>query len=311
MNGFLVALLPVIAVTTLGHVLSIRRWIPPESWRAIERLSFLILLPALVVRTLANAPFETAPWKLASALILAQFAMAGLGWLARYIPGMQRPAIGSIIQSNVRWNTMIALSIGGLLFGEEGLALVAIAAAVMIPTANILSVYALIAHAETHTDKQPKPLLALVQNPIVIACAIGLALAAGRIELPDLLDDSLKILGDAAVALGLLSAGAGVDLSALRRAGPRTFTWATIRLIGLPVFAIAFCLALGVTGIPLLIAVICASTPTATSSYILAKELGGDAPFAANLLAVETVLAMALMPLLYFLAQMLPAATGA
>ncbi|MEZ5947419.1 MAG: hypothetical protein R3C04_11320 [Hyphomonas sp.] len=65
------------------------------------------------------------------------------------------------------------------------------------------------------------------------------------------------------------------------------------------------------TGIPLLIAVICASTPTATSSYILAKELGGDAPFAANLLAVETVLAMATMPLLYFAVQLLPAAAGA
>ncbi|MEZ5947417.1 MAG: hypothetical protein R3C04_11310 [Hyphomonas sp.] len=88
MSGFIYALLPVIAISTLGHILSIRRWIPAESWRAIERLSFLILLPALVVRTLANAPFETAPWRLASALILAQFALAGVGWLARYLPGM-------------------------------------------------------------------------------------------------------------------------------------------------------------------------------------------------------------------------------
>ncbi|MEZ5954581.1 MAG: AEC family transporter [Hyphomonas sp.] len=311
MSGFIYALLPVIAISTLGHILSIRRWIPAESWRAIERLSFLILLPALVVRTLANAPFETAPWRLASALILAQFALAGVGWLARYLPGLQRPAIGSIIQSNVRWNTMIGLSIGGLLFGQDGLALVAIAAAAMIPTANIISVYGLVAHADHPTGKRPKPILALVQNPIVIACIVGLVLAGGNIELPDLLDDCLKILGDAALALGLLSAGAGVDLSALRRAGPRTFTWATIRLIGLPAFAVVFCLALGVTGIPLLIAVICASTPTATSSYILAKELGGDAPLAANLLAVETVLAMATMPLLYFAVQLLPAAAGA
>jgi len=311
MSGFLVALMPVIAIATLGHVLSIRRWIPAESWRAIERLSFLILLPALVVRTLANAPFETAPWKLATALILAQFAMAGVGWLARYLPGMQRPAIGSIIQSNVRWNTMIGLSIGGLLYGEEGLALVAIAAAVMIPTANVLSVYALVSHADQPHGPVPRPIVALVKNPIVIACVVGLALAGTNIGLPDLLDDCLKILGDAAVALGLLSAGAGVDLSALKRAGPRTFTWATVRLVGLPLFAIGFSLVLGLTGVPLLIAVICAATPTATSSYILAKELGGDAPLAANLLAVETLLAMITMPLLYFAAVLLPAAAGA
>ena len=308
MSGFLYALLPVIAIAALGHILSVRRWIPTESWRAIERLSYVVLFPALIVRTLANAPFETAPWKLAGALILAQFALAGVGLAARLIPGMHRPAIGSIIQSNVRWNTMIGLSIGSLLYGQEGLALVTIAAAAMIPTANVISVYALIAHADSPHGKPPNPILALAKNPIVIACVLGLALAAGHVKLPDLLDDCLRILGDAALALGLLSAGAGVDLSALRRAGPRTFTWSLVRLIGLPVFAAGFGLLLGLSGMPLIIVVICAATPTATSSYILARELGGDAPLAANLIAVETVLAMLTMPLLYLAAMLLPAA---
>jgi predicted permease len=63
---------------------------------------------------------------------------------------------------------------------------------------------------------------------------------------------------------------------------------------------------LGLSGIPLTIAVICAATPTATSSYILARELGGDAPLAANLIAVETVLAMLTMPLLYLAVTQLP-----
>lgn len=308
MSGFLYALLPVIAIVAFGHILAARRWIPTESWRAIERLSYVVLFPALIVRTLANAPFETAPWRLAGALILAQFALAGIGLLARFLPGMPRPAIGSIVQSNVRWNTMIGLSIGSLLFGQEGLALVTIAAAAMIPTANVLSVYALIAHADRPHGPAPKPLLALLRNPIVIACVAGLTLAATNIELPDLLDDCLRILGDAALALGLLSAGAGVDLSALRRAGPRTFTWSLVRLLGLPAFAIGFALLLGLTGTPLIIVLICAATPTATSSYILARELGGDAPLAANLIAVETVIAMITMPLLYLLVMQLPAA---
>jgi predicted permease len=209
---------------------------------------------------------------------------------------MPGPAVGSVIQSNVRWNTMIGLSIGSLLFGEEGLALVTIAAAVMIPTANIISVYALIAHADQPHGPRPNPFRALLRNPIVLACIAGLALAGMNASLPRLLDDSLRILGDAALALGLLSAGAGVDLSALRRAGTRTLIWSLVRLLGLPALAVGFCVLLGVTGVPLVIALICAATPTATSSYILAKELGGDAPLAANLIAVETVLAMITLP---------------
>ncbi|HCJ16071.1 MAG TPA: hypothetical protein DHV57_01490 [Hyphomonas sp.] len=143
--------------------------------------------------------------------------------------------------------------------------------------------------------------MALFKNPIVIACIGGLALAGASVTLPRLLDDSLRILGDAALALGLLSAGAGVDLSALKRAGSRTLTWSLVRLLGLPAFAVGFCLLLGVTGTPLVIALICAATPTATSSYILAKELGGDAALSANLIAVETVLAMVTIPTLYLL----------
>ena len=140
MTGFMYALMPVIAIVSLGHILAIRKWIPVESWRAIERLSYVVLFPALIVRTLANAPFETAPWVLAAALILAQLSLAAMGLIGRFLPNMPNPAIGTVIQSNVRWNTMIALSIGSLLYGDEGLALVTIAAAVMIPTANIVSV---------------------------------------------------------------------------------------------------------------------------------------------------------------------------
>ena len=301
MSGFLYALLPVISIVALGHILASRNWIRAESWRAIERLSYVVLFPALIIRTLANAPFETAPWRLTVALILAQLVLGAIGWLGRVMPNMPRPAVGTVIQSNVRWNTMIALSIGSLLYGDEGLALVTIAAAVMIPTANVISVYALIAHAETPHGPRPKPFVALIQNPIVIACIIGLALAGFSIDLPRLPDDILRILGDAALALGLLAAGAGVDLSALMRAGPRTLAWSLVRLLGLPALAISFCLLLGVTGTPLVIAVICAAVPTATSSYILAKELGGDAPFAANLIAVQTVLAMLTIPALYLL----------
>ena len=301
MSGFLYALLPVISIVVLGHVLAARNWIRAESWRAIERLSYVVLFPALIIRTLANAPFESAPWRLTIALILAQLTLGAIGWFSRFLPGMPRPAIGTVIQSNVRWNTMIALSIGSLLFGDEGLALVTIAAAVMIPTANIISVYALISHADTPHGPRPKPIVALFQNPIVIACIIGLGLAGFDIDLPRLPDDILRILGQAALALGLLAAGAGVDLSALLRAGPRTLTWSLVRLLGLPVLAVGFCLMLGISGTPLIIAVICGSVPTATSSYILAKELGGDAPFAANLIAVQTVLAMVTIPALYLL----------
>ena len=300
MSAFLAALIPVILIVALGRFLGWRRVIPEDGWRGIERLAYVVLFPALIIRALANAPFDEAPWKLAVILMGAQVILGAVGLLARKWPHVTRPAVGSIIQSNVRWNTFVALSIGSALFGDEGLALVSIAAAAMIPAANILSVAALTAHADRETAPRRHPVLELVRNPLIIACAVGGLLAALDIEIHDLLDLTIDLLGQGTIALGLLAAGAGMDIAALGRAGFKTLTWSLVRLLGLPALAIAGALLLGLTGTPFAIAVICASVPTATSSYILARQLGGDAPLAANLIAMQTVLSMLTMPLIWF-----------
>lgn len=297
MSAFLTALVPVILLVALGQLLVRRGFVPPEAFRSLDRLSFLVLLPALIIRALANAEFDGAPWAMIAALVAAQVVMGAFGLTARLWPGMTGPAAGTIIQSNVRWNTIIGLSLGGLLFGDEGLALVSLAAAAMIPVANVISVYALVSHAERPPGERPKPLLALTRNPLIWACLIGIALASFHVRLPVIADETLKMLANAAIALGLLSAGAGVDLGALTRAGLRTFTWSLVRLIGLPAVTVGIGLLIGLEGLPLAIALICAATPTAPNSYVLARELGGDTTLAANLIAAQTTLAALTLPL--------------
>ncbi|MFN7164033.1 MAG: AEC family transporter, partial [Hyphomonas sp.] len=233
MSAFLTALVPVILIVALGQFLVRLRFVSADAFRGLDRLSYLVLLPALIVRALANADFDQAPWAMLGALMAAQAVLGAFGLAARFWPGIERPAVGTIIQSNVRWNTIIGLSLGGLLFGNEGLALVSLAAAAMIPLANVISVYALVSHAEHPTGATPRPLLALTRNPLIYACLIGIGLASFHVKLPVIADEALRMLANAAIALGLLSAGSGVDLGALKRAGLRTFTWSFVRLIGL------------------------------------------------------------------------------
>jgi len=46
------------------------------------------------------------------------------------------------------------------------------------------------------------------------------------------------------------------------------------------------------------VAILLAALPTATSSYILARQLGGDAPLMAGIISGQTLLAMVTIPLL-------------
>ena len=300
MLPFFQALLPVIIIVAIGRFLAWRNVIKAEGWSGIERVSYFLLFPALIIREIARAPLETTPWGLAAALVGAQLALGAIGLLANTSRGT--PAKGSIIQSNVRWTAFVALSIAGALFGGEGLALVAISAAAMIPIANILSVGALTKYAEVTPGRVPNVMHDLASNPLIIACIIGIGLNLIKLPPTGIVDKTFSLMGQSVIALGLLTAGAGVDLDSLKRAGARTFLWSLVRLCGLPFLAIGFGLLLGLPRLHILIAVICTSTPTATNCYILAKQLGGDAPLSANLIAVQTVLSVLTMPLIYFLA---------
>jgi malonate transporter len=55
-------------------------------------------------------------------------------------------------------------------------------------------------------------------------------------------------------------------------------------------------LALGLSGPALITALLFQAMPTASSAYILARQLGGDAPLMAGITATQTVLAAAAIP---------------
>ncbi|OAO03731.1 auxin efflux carrier family protein [Sphingomonadales bacterium EhC05] len=299
MIAFAYALIPVVMITALGWLLAQRNFLRPDGWRAIERLVYFIFFPALIINVLASASFDVAPWAMIIVLISAQFALAILGLLARRSDG--GPRKGSIIQSNVRWNTFVGLSIASALFGEAGLALMAIAVAVLTPTANILSVLALTHFADLAEEKKPHVIMDMVRNPLIIGCGIGIALNLLGVAPSGIAEKTLDILGQATLALGLLVVGAAVDVDAFKRAGPATLIWSTARLLGLPLAALAAGLILNLPADGLAIVVIAAATPTASSGYILARQLGGDASLSANLIAVQTIFSILTMPAIYAL----------
>ncbi len=296
---FFAALIPVIAVVALGRMLAASNFLSQDGWRAIERLSLMVMFPSLIILVLSRANFNEAPIFMAASLIGAQVIMGAIALAAARWGNTSRPAVGSIIQSNVRWNTFIGLSLAGSIFGEEGLAIMAIISACMIPTANILSVYGF-SHFGDGGDRRRNPLLEMVRNPLIIACAIGLGLNALSAPPSGIALDVLDLLSKGTVPLGLLAAGAGISFGSLWAGRTKVILWSVIRLLGLPLAALAIALALNISGMHLALILIAASTPTAANGYVLSRQMGGDADLTASLIALQTVLAIVTMPLFYF-----------
>ena len=116
--------------------------------------------------------------------------------------------------------------------------------------------------------------------------------------LPAILATTVEMIGKAALPLGLLAVGASLDL-ADARARPEPVIVATVlRLLLMPLFVAVGAQLVGVTGIAKTAALICAAVPGASSSYILARQLGGDAPLMANITTAQTLAAMVTMPIM-------------
>ena len=86
------------------------------------------------------------------------------------------PSFTSIFQGATRWNTFIALSVAGSLFGQRGVALIAVAIAAMVPLLNLLAFYVFIRFAGQPRQSPYEILRSFASNPFIWSCAIGLIL---------------------------------------------------------------------------------------------------------------------------------------
>ena len=288
MATVLAALLPIAAILALGKFSASVNLLSRDGWIGLERITYFVLFPALIVSKLAVADFTGIDWRLPTALIGAQLLLSLVTSLAAALLPTPRDRIGVYVQSAARWNTFIALALAQDLFGAQGLALVAVSAAVMIPTANILSVSALM-HFSNETVKPVQMLKQLAVNPLVLACVIGIGLNVTRLPVPRQAFEILDLLAQATIALGLLTTGAAIDLSGRGRSMASVTLWSMVRLAGLPLIAGLIAVSLGLSGQILYVILIATAVPTAVNGTILARQLGADATLAANLIAFQTI----------------------
>lgn len=307
MFPIIASLTPVFLIIVLGAWLKAMPLMEDAGWRGLERATYYVFFPAMIIMTMAKADLRSVPViamglaLIGGILAMTAILMALRPLLARSF-GMDGPAFTSVFQGATRWNSFVAIATAGALFGQMGLTLTAISVAAMIPLLNVLAVVMLQHYAQDKPIVLGPTLKAIVTNPFIWSSAIGIAINAVGLPLPTIAMRFGDILGAAALGTGLLLVGAGLDVSAALR--PRALTWVTtaLKLLLMPAMAAGIALALGVGGVPLQVAILSAGMPTASGSYILARQMGGDAPLMAEILTVQTLIAVVTIPIILALA---------
>jgi predicted permease len=302
MIAILTALLPVFAITAIGHLLVRARAVSDEAWHGLDQLNYLLLFPALLLKTLARADLTHVPAASFVIVVVGSVTiMAGmfLAWhLTRH--AVSGPQFTSLFQGGIRFQSIIVVALSAALFGQPGVTFAALALAAVIPFAQLYTTLVLIVFGHTASATTMREVAGkLVTNPFTLACAVGLLLNATG--LPDFAYDTLSILGSASIGLSLLTVGAGLRFDNVRAVGALVAGNVAVRLVGMPLIVIALSSLTSLSGLGRTVALIAAGVPTAATAYTLARKLGGDAPLMAQIITAQTVGAAITLPVLIYL----------
>ena len=297
-GALLLALVPIALLIGLGVALRRAGFLAETFWPQAERLGYYVLLPSLFVHGLATAHLDGVPVLALAAVLVASTLTVALVLLAlRPRLALDGAAFTSVFQGGIRFNNYVGVSAAVGLFGAQGVALAAVANAAIVPTVNVLCVLVFARFGSAGRLAPAAVVRQLALNPLVVASVVGIGFQATGLRLPLGVEPVLKALGQASLPLGLLCVGAALDFGTARTWVRPLAVTSAVKFGLMPLATVLACLALGLRGPAAATALLFQALPTASSSYIMARQLGGDAPLMAGIIALQTVLAGAALPL--------------
>ncbi len=304
-------LAPILLLITVGSVLAHLRFLGRDFISDLNKLVFWVTLPALIfvgVAQIGHAGGQTA--KLIAALSASTIVVLALGWLAGRFLKLSGAGVGTLAQGAFRGN-LAYIGIPVLAYAFADLSAVArseeMATALLVMTSmtaifNVLAVLAL-QGAQQKLGAGSATMIArsLATNPLIIACAAGLAFTFAGLRLPVFLSRTLETLGASAVPVALLCIGGSLATITLKGRRTAIIAAAVLKVFAAPLLAWIFCRLAGIEGPDLRIALVLSACPTAVASFVMAGRLSGDEALASGSIALSTVLSAASLALALWL----------
>jgi predicted permease len=288
-------LFPDFSLILIGYLVCRYTALNRTVWEQVEALVYFLLFPVLLFHSIVKSPLD---FKATSSLIGAGWALGlagiGLAYVLPHLPWlgthMSRRDHAASAQVAFRFNSFIGLALAERLAGPPGLLMIAVLIGVCVPLFNVAAVWPMARHAQKGFMGE------LVRNPLIIATASGLAANIAGFSIPAWMEPTVSRLGAASLALGLMAAGAGMQLGALARAKTLAVSVLSIRHALLPMAAWGLSHLFGLSPLQSTVLLAFSALPTASTCYVLAARMGYDGTYVAALVTLSTLLGMLSLP---------------
>lgn len=282
---------------------SLRRWgfLSARTVQDFARLTYWVGLPALLFYKITNSDLllQNAGSLFAvtaGATILS--ILLGYGLAKGF--GIPKHAIGTFVQAVFRGNlAFVGLPVIIYAFSapEHPSAAAAEATALVVfgPLVVLYNIAAILVLHLSRSGSQERLLgsmgITLLSNPLLIACGVGFGYTLLEWRLPLALERTLGSLGQMALPLALLCLGGSLASVRLRSSLLWSVCAVVVKLVVTPLLGFGLALVLQLDREGTRIALILLACPTATVTYILVTQIGGDPDLASSVVLLSTLLA--------------------
>ena len=272
---------PVLLLLLLGWGIRQIGWLQEEFVAQANTLVFNIALPVMLFFAISSGSFNDA-LNLTMTLVGAIGTLLLIGILllvGRALPADQR---GVFVQGSYRGNlAILGVALCVATYGEGVLPMVALYIGVVTTLYNVLAVWVL--NSSGAFSK-------IVKNPILIGIVTGALASLVSLPIPEFLKTSGQYLAQMTLPLALLCIGATLDFRSLQTHG-RSITLAVVfKLLVSPALLVGLGLLFKLDGQALGILFFMSASPTATASYIMARQMTAHGALAAEIVATTTAL---------------------
>lgn len=138
----------------------------------------------------------------------------------------------------------------------------------------------------------------ILTHPCIIAVELGLVLLIEQFQLPGVISATISSLGSANTSASMLLIGAILSTVDLKKMVDRdSLYYCAVRLILIPGLVYLGCRIAGLEEMVTGVSVLLSAMPAASVTAVMASKYQQDAPFAAKIVALSTILSMITAPL--------------
>ncbi len=312
-----VSLTPVFLLIGAGFLAGRLNWIREVAVGDLSNLVFLLLIPALLFRTMSGVHVE----QLDLTPVAAYFVAAiGLLLLSVAWRGFDRRSVVMALAGTFSNMVMIGITLVELAYGQEALVtlltLVSVHALILLTLGSVLLELAVAREARAGGERAPhvqatawSAFRGALIHPIPLPILCGLLFAQTGWALPAVVDKPLQLLGNAFGPLALVLVGVTLSRTPLKGHWRDALWIGLSKNVVLPLAVGLSAWAMGITGLPLTVMVVAAGLPMGANVFLFAQRYQTAQALTTASMGMSTALALLSLSVWMLVLSVLPMAT--